>query len=75
MKRKAHPVISRLHTARVKQNINQQDLAERIGVTRPALSHWERGWKTPTWFNFMCWAEALGVEIEVKETRHAGEGE
>lgn len=34
-------------TIRERANISQKELAERVGVTQAAISHWERGVRMP----------------------------
>ena len=34
-------------TIRERANISQKELAERVGVTQAAISHWERGSRQP----------------------------
>jgi transcriptional regulator with XRE-family HTH domain len=62
-----HPTIVRLRQLRKSQNIQQQELAIRIGVSKTQVCCWERGFRVPNFFNLVCWAEALGVEIKVME--------
>lgn len=38
----------RLKTLRQKANLTQEEIAKKIGVSRPAYSYWEKGVKTPT---------------------------
>jgi transcriptional regulator with XRE-family HTH domain len=47
--------------------MQQQELAVRIGVSNTEVCCWERGFRVPTFFNLICWAEALGVEIDIRE--------
>lgn len=68
--RNPHPVMTQLRKIRRAQKLSQGAVAKRIGVETPAICHWETGSKLPLMFNFMCWAEALGVEITVKEITH-----
>lgn len=71
MKKTAHPAIAQLRAVRRGRKIKQCDLADKIGVTHPALSYWESGVRTPNWFNFCCWVEALEVELVIKEKNDA----
>lgn len=67
MKRSPHPVMIQLRQIRRARKLTQTEIAKRIGVETPSICHWEKGSKLPLMFNFLCWTEALGVEIEVKE--------
>lgn len=65
--RNIHPTIVSLRKVRKSRNIQQQELALRIGVSNTEVCCWERGFRVPTFFNLVCWAEALGVEITIME--------
>lgn len=71
MKQHKHPLFLQLRELRVQRKIKQCDLADKIGVTKPALSHWENGTRSPSWFNFYCWSQALGVQVKIEEIRDA----
>ncbi|GAB5522844.1 MAG: hypothetical protein Roseis2KO_07160 [Roseivirga sp.] len=60
------PIITKLTEIRKQLNVSQFDLECKIGIARGYLSKWERGQRTPTFFNLICWASALGLEIEFK---------
>ena len=60
------PIITKLTETRKQLNVSQFDLECKIGIARGYLSKWERGQRTPTFFNFICWISALGMEIEFK---------
>lgn len=51
--------IRRLREAR---EMTQEQLAERIGVTRPTVTQWETGWSQPRMGKVEQIAAALGVE-------------
>lgn len=69
-KRPVHPTFSALRKRREIAGLTQGNLAKKIGVTAQTISFWETGYATPCWFSFECWAESLGVEIELVEVRH-----
>lgn len=52
-----------LKSERKKVNITQQELADRIGITRYAIMAWENGRKNITLENADKVLKALGVEI------------
>ncbi|HAA13070.1 MAG TPA: hypothetical protein DCE41_15810 [Cytophagales bacterium] len=60
-----HPVILPLRKERKRQQLSQEELAHRIGLTEGYLSRWEQGTRTPTLFNLTCWAESLGFRLQV----------
>ena len=47
--------------------LTQDELNYRIGIADRLLSKWECGDRSPTSFNFFCWAEALGLSIDLKK--------
>ena len=53
-----------LRTAREAKALTQEDLAARLGVTRPAVSQWESGQK-PGGPARRLLAQELGLELEV----------
>ena len=50
--------------ARKSRNISQAELAEKIGVDRSSISHYESGTKCPTLQKIELIAEVLDVKIE-----------
>lgn len=60
------PIITKLTEIRNQLNMSQFDLECKIGIARGYLSKWERGQRTPTFFNFICWTKALDLEVEFK---------
>ena len=52
----------RIRAARKDRNLNQTALADRIGVTQPAVANWESGVHDPRRVMIAKLAEALGVE-------------
>lgn len=55
---------NRIYELRTKQGITQESLAERVGVTRQAISKWERGEGSPDLANISSLADVLGVTID-----------
>lgn len=51
-------------TLRNRENITQDELARRVGVTRQAISKWERGEGLPDLYNITLLAKALGVTVD-----------
>ncbi|MFA7076253.1 MAG: helix-turn-helix domain-containing protein [Candidatus Izemoplasmatales bacterium] len=49
---------------RTKSNITQNELAQKIGVTRQAISKWERGDGLPDLYNTNLLAKALNVTVD-----------
>lgn len=49
---------------RLKRNLTQEDLARKVGVTRQAISKWERGDGMPDLYNVSQLAKALDVSID-----------
>lgn len=55
----------KLTALRKKQGMNQRALAERLHVTRQAVSGWERGTALPALDNLTALAKLFGVPLEV----------
>jgi DNA-binding XRE family transcriptional regulator len=56
-----------LSNQRKANGMSQEQLAHVIGVDRTTLQRWENNSKTPSLYNFCCWVESLGLQIEIKE--------
>ena len=54
----------RLAALRQDEGLNQEELAERLGVSRQAVSKWERGESTPDITNLVALSELYGVSID-----------
>jgi len=54
----------RIRQARKAGGLNQSDLAERVGVTQPAVANWESGVHDPRRLMLAKLAEALSVPME-----------
>lgn len=49
---------------RAMKRLTQEELAEKVGVTRQAISKWERGEGLPDLYNIKALSEVLGVRID-----------
>lgn len=58
-----------LREAREKAGFTQRDLADRLGTTQQAVSQAERSDANPTVAFMRRWAEACGVELEIRLVR------
>ena len=52
-----------LKQIRKSKNISQEDLAERLGVSRQSVSKWETGENYPSMFNIMCLCDIFKCKI------------
>jgi len=52
---------------RIALQITTETLAEEIGVGERLVPYWESRERLPRVFNLLCWAEALGMELVLKE--------
>ena len=52
-----------LKQIRKSKNISQEDLAERLGVSRQSISKWETGENYPSMFNIMCLCDIFKCKI------------
>ena len=52
-----------LKQIRKSRNISQEDLAERLGVSRQSVSKWETGENYPSMFNIMCLCDIFKCKI------------
>lgn len=55
----------RIGKLRVEQGMTQGSLAERLGVTRACLGHWERGFHSPSLAQLIDLREALQTSLDV----------
>ena len=55
---------NRLLDYRKKNNLSQEELAEKIGVSRQAVSKWERAEASPDTDNLIKLAEIYGVSLD-----------
>lgn len=54
----------RLQTQRKKQGLSQEELADKLGVSRQAVSKWERGDASPDTDNLIALAKIYGCTID-----------
>ena len=55
---------NRLFQYRKKHNLSQEELAEKIGVSRQAISKWERAEASPDTDNLIILAKIYGVTLD-----------
>ena len=55
---------TRLKIARVGVDLKQDELAQRIGVSRQTISHWERGGAQPSLGDAAALARVTGVTLD-----------
>lgn len=53
-----------IRTARLRQNLTQSELGEKIGITDKAVSKWERGCGAPDVFLVSALAEVLSLDAK-----------
>ena len=59
LKEIVHPMIER----RKELGLTQEDVNHKLGVADFLVAKWERGTRSLTAFNFLCWAEVLKGRI------------
>ncbi|NQY00279.1 MAG: helix-turn-helix domain-containing protein [Flavobacteriaceae bacterium] len=59
LKEVVNPMINR----RKELGLTQEDVNHKLGVADFLVAKWERGIRSPTAFNFLCWAEVLKGRI------------
>ena len=57
-------IANRLQQMRKKNNLSQEELAAKMGVTRQAVSKWERAESAPDMENLILLAKLYGVTID-----------
>ena len=57
-------IANRLYTLRKKYGFSQEELAEKIGVSRQAVSKWERSESSPDTENLLALSKIYGVTID-----------
>lgn len=57
-------IANRLYELRKKTNLSQEELAEKIGVSRQAVSKWERAESAPDTDNLIMLAKLYGVSLD-----------
>lgn len=58
-----HKIISQFKALRLARNMSHEELAQRSGVTRPAISHIESGKRKPSLLMSLKLAESLGKNL------------
>ena len=53
-----------LKRLRKEHNLSQEDLAEKLGVSRQSVSKWEQGITDPSTANLFALAKLFGVSVE-----------
>lgn len=54
----------KLYACRRRSGLSQEQLAERIGVTRQAISKWELGSSTPELENLLALCDCFGITLD-----------
>ena len=54
----------RMQVIRQAANLEQRDMAERLGVSRSTISNWERGHVEPTFSQVVRYAKESGQSLE-----------
>ena len=57
-------LVEKLQKLRKDNNLSQEQLAEQIGVSRQAISKWERGEATPDSDNLICLAKIYNISLD-----------
>lgn len=63
-KNNQNTLASRLKAARLNADFTQEELAEKIGVSRIAVAEWERGNKEPKLFNLILICKVLHISSD-----------
>jgi transcriptional regulator with XRE-family HTH domain len=61
-------LISKLVNERIKQDLQQQEVAARLGVKKQNLNNWEKLRSRPKLEVFAAWCQALGMELLLEIT-------
>jgi transcriptional regulator with XRE-family HTH domain len=70
-RRRPHEFAARFAQVRHDEQLTQDAVAARAGVSPASISHWEIGYSDPTLRCFAAWAEALGFEVILARKRGA----
>lgn len=57
-------IANRLVELRKKNGLSQEELAERLGLSRQAVSKWERAESSPDTDNLICLAKLYGISLD-----------
>jgi transcriptional regulator with XRE-family HTH domain len=63
-------VIDQLYKSRMQKGITLLELANHLGITEGALSHWERFRRRPSYDALSRWATYLGFELKLTLSSH-----
>lgn len=63
LERYSHRLADSIRQRRERANLNQEELAESLGVSAATVFAWENGRMSPEWDRVPEIAEALGVKI------------
>ena len=55
----------RLAEVRMEHRLTQEELADKIGVTRQSISKWERGVISPSAINLIALGKLYGISLDV----------
>lgn len=58
-------IVELLADSRGHQGVTRANLADALGITEMAVSHWEKRRADPSAANFVLWAHALGFTVTV----------
>lgn len=61
--RRLDPVVYALRKARIDAGISQRVMALKVGVGMDTYKKWEQGVISPSYFNIVAWAQALGKKL------------
>lgn len=65
-----HPVVAQLFSMRRDRGQTLAQVAERAGYAYQSIGEAERGVNAPSLALLNCWAEAMGMELALKEKRN-----
>lgn len=60
-------LVAQLVEIRKAKGIKQATVARRMNVTRPAVTHFERGYRQPMVETMLRYADAIGVRITLED--------
>jgi putative transcriptional regulator len=63
-RRLSGPIHGRILELREAKELTQEQLAKAVGVTKSAVSHWEKGIAPPALHRLPALAEALGGDVD-----------
>ncbi|TGB37897.1 helix-turn-helix domain-containing protein [Mycolicibacterium peregrinum] len=62
-------LVAQLVAIRKAKGLKQATVARRMGVTAPAITHFERGYRTPMLSTTLRYAAAIGARLSVEEVQ------